>query len=58
LRFIAAELMEVVSGRSEMLLNVQRDILVPLENELMAKGDLTASELVRSTRAALRSNIA
>jgi hypothetical protein len=59
-RLLADELLAVVGGDPELLAAVQRTALVPLELQLIETEStraVTASELVRSTRAALRSCI-
>jgi hypothetical protein len=59
-RVLAAELLQLVDNDPEMLTRVQRAVLVPLELELIeaeAASQLTASDLVRSTRAAFRSSM-
>lgn len=59
-RVLAAELLQLVDNDPQMLMRVQTAVLVPLELELIeaeAASELTASGLVRATRAALRSSI-
>lgn len=55
---LAGVLIEFVDGDPKMLPHLQRGVLIPLEFELMAADALTAFELLRCTRAALRSSIA
>ena len=55
---LAGVLIEFVDGDPKMLSHLQRGVLIPLEFELMAADALTAFELLRCTRAALRSSIA
>jgi hypothetical protein len=54
LQVLAEELMDLVNGDSRFFSLVQRNVLVPLEFELMAEEDLTPLDLVQFTRAALR----
>jgi hypothetical protein len=56
-RVLAGMLIDLVDGDRRMLHIVQRQILVPLEFELMDKDDLTPFELLRYMRTAFRSNI-
>jgi hypothetical protein len=56
-RVLAGELIDLVDGDPGKLSHVQRCVLVPLELQLVHKGDLTAFELVQFTWAALRSSI-
>ena len=51
---LARELNQLVGNDSSLLLEVQTHVLVPLELQLMRRGDLTAFELVEFTRSALR----
>jgi len=57
LRFLMAELLEVVGDSAEALAQLQRGVLVPLELQLICQDKLTVSEVVRCTEAALRSSI-
>jgi hypothetical protein len=57
---LASEVLEIVANDGEVLSRLQQTVLVPLELRLMdteAERGLTAFELVRFTRAALRSTI-
>ena len=54
---LAGDIIEHVGSDPWLLLHLQRNVLVPLELELMYEGDLTAFELVHMTRSALRSTL-
>ena len=58
---LATELLELVDNDPDKLSHVQRSVLVPLELRLIQierERNVTALELVQSTRSALRSSIA
>ncbi len=54
---LAGEIIDLVHDDPELLSYVQRRALVPLEFRLMQAGSVTAYELVKLTRDALRSSI-
>jgi hypothetical protein len=56
-RILASDIIELVKSKPDLLSNVQRSVLVPLEFRLMQERCLTAYELVEFTRDALRSSI-
>jgi len=56
-KLLAGEILELVQSDPGTLSQVQRCVLVPLELQLMHEGDLTAFELVQSTRSALGSSM-
>lgn len=54
---LAGDIIELVGSDPWLLSHLQRNVLVPLELQLMYEGDLTAFELVHITRSALRSTL-
>lgn len=54
---LAGEILELVGIDPWLLSHLQRNVLVPLEFQLMHQGGLTAFELVQLTRSALRSTL-
>jgi hypothetical protein len=60
-QLLASELLDLVDNDPDKLSHVQRSVLVPLELRMIQidrERALTASELVQSTRSAVRSSIA
>jgi hypothetical protein len=55
---LAAELVDLVKGSTQLLERIQWRVLIPLEFCLMEEDKITSLELVVMTRAALRSRIA